>query len=238
VSVDSREGPGKPRRKIGSIQHLNITLDNAICEDCNNGWLSRLERQVRPFLADMAVSAKPTMLDPARQATLATWVVKTVLFLEMAFRQMYPHNRRVEGYVASEQELRWLRKHDEPPPRSLVWLGCWDCQNAVPVRYEPAEALLPTVDGFRVAGHFTTFALGYVAFQVFNVNFEEADRHRASSWNTQVPQSLAQALVPIRPTQGTDVSWPPQAFARRDWNRLVTWNDALRAGDPEIFERR
>lgn len=64
--------PGKLHQRIGKIQHLNITLDNAICRDCNSVWLSGLERQVRPFLAPMAVSAKPETLDPGGQALLAT----------------------------------------------------------------------------------------------------------------------------------------------------------------------
>jgi len=85
----------------------------------------------------MAVSAKPTTLEPDRQALLAMWGVKTVLLLEPAIRQMYPDRRPAEGYLASSVELQWLREHREPPPRSLVWPGCWDCQQAVPLRYAP-----------------------------------------------------------------------------------------------------
>ena len=57
----------------------------------------------------------------------------------------------------------------EPPPRSMVWLGCWDCQREVPVNYAPSSAPLPTRDGKPVEGHFATFTLGYAAFQVFTV---------------------------------------------------------------------
>ena len=230
VTVDVRDEPGELHQRIGTIQHLNITLGHAICRDCNSVWLSRLERQVRPFLAPMAVSAKPATLDPGHQALMATWGVKTALLLEMAIRQMYPDRRPVEGYLASSPELRWLREHREPPPRSLVWLGCWDCQQAVPVRYAPSEAPLPAAGGTPVIGHFTTFAFGYVAFQVFTVDFTAADQHQARTWNTRVPSSLAQALIPIWPPQG-EASWPPQAFARDDWNRLVTWDGALRQGE-------
>ena len=127
VAVDAREEGLSQRRRVGAMQALNITLDDAICKECNSVWLSRLERAVKPLLAPMAVSARPATLSPASQQLLATWAVKTVLLLELAFRQMYPASRPVEGYQASPPELAWLRARTEPPPRSRVWLGCWDC---------------------------------------------------------------------------------------------------------------
>jgi hypothetical protein len=191
VTVDRREEPAAgPVVRVGKIQHLNITLDEAICKYCNTVWLSQLEREVRPFLAPMAASAKPTTLDSRLQALLATWAVKTVLLFELAMRQMYPGGRPIRGYLASPPELAWLRANREPPPRSLVWLGCWDCRQATPVMYAPSSAPLPAADDSPVAGHFATFALGYVGLQVFTVDFVGADQHRAASWNTKVPSQL------------------------------------------------
>jgi len=90
VTVHAREVGLGERRRVGAMQALNITLEDAICEDCNSVWLSRLERRVKPVLAPMAVSARSATLSPASQKLLATWAVKTVLLLELAFRQMYP----------------------------------------------------------------------------------------------------------------------------------------------------
>lgn len=73
------------------------------------------------------------LLDTATQELLSLWAVKTCLFLELAIRQMYAGKRLVEGYLATTQELAWLRQKSEPPPRSMVWLGYWDCQKSVPV---------------------------------------------------------------------------------------------------------
>ena len=64
IKVDRRDETATgPLVQVGKIQHLNITLDEAICKDCNTVWLSQLEREVRPFLAPMAASANPTTLD-------------------------------------------------------------------------------------------------------------------------------------------------------------------------------
>jgi hypothetical protein len=200
---------------------------------CNNEWLAAMERKVAPVLKPMAVEAKPTVLDAAAQALVALWAVKTVLLLELAMRQRYPGSRSVEGYAATSQELAWLRERGEPPPRSMVWLACWDCQRSTPVNYEPSTADLPATDGSHVAGHLTTFTLGFVAFQVFTLDFIEAERHGAPVWNTRPPAPLMEALKRIWPPQLVvqDLSWPPAAFGKDDWRRLVTWDGVLRPGE-------
>jgi len=187
----------------------------------------------------MAVSSKPVTLSPASQKLLATWAVKTVLLLELAFRQMYPGSRLVEGYQASQPEFAWLRARSQPPPRSLVWLGCWDCQQAIPVRYAPSSTPLPAPEGSQVYGHFATFTLGYVAFQVFTVDYVAADLHQASQWNGHVSASLALALPRIWPPLlgQQEISWPPPAFAAPAWDRLVTWEGALRRGTDGIAQQ-
>jgi hypothetical protein len=188
---------------------------------------------VAQILTPMAVSAQPTVLDGPAQALVAFWAVKTVLLLELAIRQMFPGQRAVDGYQATDLEFAWLRERQEPPPRSMVWLGCWDCQQQTPVNYEPSAAGMPTTDGSSLAGHLTTFTLGFVAFQVFTVDFLAAEQHGAPVWNPKPPAPLAESLVRIWPPQlvVADVSWPPPAFGRDDWRRLVTWDGALRPGE-------
>jgi len=220
------------RQPVAKIHHLKLTLNGQICQECNNGFLSRMENAVRAYLGPMASSAAPTTLDLTAQTALATWAVKTTLLLELAYRQHYPDSRPIEGYQATPQELAWLRAEGRPPPRSFVWLGCWDCQATTPLMYEPSGASLPTRDGFPLAGHLTTFALGFVAFQVFTVDFVAADEHGAAPWNGLIPSTLTSALVRIWPAPGRPIAWPPLAFAANDWNRLVTWDGVLRPSRP------
>jgi hypothetical protein len=102
-----------------------------------------------------------------------------------------------------------------------------------PVCYEPSSAILPTADSLPVEGHLTTFTLGYVAFQVFSVDFLAAEQHKAEVWNTHVPGSLSGHLVRIWPKQlvTPGVSWPLQQFTSDEWHRLVNWDSALRRRD-------
>jgi hypothetical protein len=225
--------PGSQKRQVGRpLPLLRIVLKDAICATCNNAWLgSTVEKPVARLLAPMAVKRLPAELDPAKQRLLALWATKTALLLELALRQMYPGDRRIEGYAPSEAELAYMWRHKEPPPRSMVWMGCFDCKDSKPVAYEPAGAVLPTADGAEVAGHLATSTLGYVVFQVFSVDFVAADQHGAILWNTHVPESLNRHLVRIWPASQPvtpEVDWPPEQFGADEWPRLVTWDGALR----------
>jgi hypothetical protein len=231
VTIGASDGPGSTLQQVARLKHLNILLRKRLCARCNNEWLAGLERAVQPILEPMALrTAQSVTLDAAEQGILALWAVKTALLMEYAVRQKYQGRRAVEGYLAPPQELAWLWARSEPPPRSMVWMGAWDCQQAVPVNYEPSGAPVPTADGPSIPGHLTTFTLGYVVFQVFTVDFIAAQQHSAVVWNTHVPESLARALTRIWPQQPMtrDITWPPEAFHRDDWRRLITWDGVLR----------
>src|SRR5260221_3792077 len=120
LTVEASKGPMSEREDVGRLKHLNIVLRNAICGPCNYGWLASVEKVAAPVLTPMAVTAQPAVLDAEAQAMLAFWAVKTVLLLQLAFRQMYGKRRELTGYDPTTQELAWLWAKREPPPRSLV----------------------------------------------------------------------------------------------------------------------
>lgn len=231
VTFRTGDGGGPALEQVGRLRHLNVVLKDGLCRPCNNDWLAPVEDQVKAILLPMALRTESSVtLDAQAQALVSFWAVKTILLLELAIRQRFPGRRAVEGYVASGPELAWLRHRGEPPPRAMVWLGCWDCEREVPVNYEPSGAGLPTADGTDLAGHLATFTLGYVAFQVFTVDFVAAERHGAPVWNRGPLPPLADALPRIWPPQlvARDVDWPPPAFPHSDRRRMVTWDGALK----------
>jgi hypothetical protein len=125
------KGPVAPREPAGrKLQHLNVALKGALCERCNNVWLGGLEQQVASVLKPMAITAQPAVLDASAQAMLAFWAVKTVLVVQLAFRQMYGSRHELKRYDPASQLLAWLWAKRQPPPLSMVWLGAWDCHQA------------------------------------------------------------------------------------------------------------
>jgi hypothetical protein len=239
VTVNVREESGQAQA-VTVRPNPKILLQGGLCTTCNNERLSRLENAVKPVLGPMARYVQPTVLDLNTQRLLAVWAVKTVYLLELAARQQYPGVRLVEGYEPSVSEKGWLLGQLEmrpvtqldPPPRSMVWLTCWDCNEQSVFSYAPSSAALPTPDGGEVVGQFATLAVGFAAFQVFTVDYVEATRREAVVWNTRPPDSIASAVPRIWPQLlgAVAVSWPPATFANGDFDRLANWDRALRRG--------
>lgn len=223
------------KHEVRRLRHFQVTLDDGLCRKCNNELLSRLENMVKPVLGPMAVQAKPTTLDLDAQRLLAVWAVKTVYLLELAGRQRYAGTRQVEGYQPSISEVGWLLAELErrpvklvtPPPRTMVWLACWDCMSpdianqGSMIHYVPSSAALRSQSAGKVAGQFATLAIGYVVFQVFTVDYVEAEAQRAEVWNPDPPETIAYAVPLIWPhrLRAGDVTWPPDAFPHSDFNR-------------------
>ena len=245
VTVNAREEAGNPH-EVRTLRHFKVTLDGGLCNKCNNELLSRLEQVVQPILGPMAVRREPTTLDLASQRLLAVWAIKTVHLLELAIRQRYPGTRLVEGYQPSNAETGWLLAQleqqpprlVEPPPRSMVWLACWDCMapngtnRGSMLNYAPSSARLPTPGGGDVVGQFATLAIGSVVFQVFSVDYVQAEVRKAVVWNRDPPDSIAHAVPLVWPHRlgAGDVEWPPPAFPNDSFDRLVNWDMALRRG--------
>jgi hypothetical protein len=237
------------KQQVRALKHFQVTLDDGLCRKCNNELFSRLENVVQPVLGPMAVQAKPTTLDLRVQRLLAVWAVKTVYLLELAGRQQYAGARRTEGYKPGTSETGWLLAQFEhrpvqlvePPPRTMVWLACWDCKSpGTPdqgsmIHYAPSSAPLPTPDDGKMVGQFATLAIGYAVFQVFTVDYVEAEVRQAVVWNPGPPESIADAVLLIWPQRlrAGEVTWPPPAFPNNSCDRLVNWDMALRRGiDP------
>jgi hypothetical protein len=123
----------------------------------------------------------------------------------------------------------------------MVWLACWDCkapgdvEPGAPIRgsmvnYAPSSAPLPTPDGGEVVGQFATLTVGFAAFQVFTVDYVEAEVRQAKIWNPGPPQRIADGIRLIWPhrLRAGDVAWPPPAFPNDSLDRLVSWDMALR----------
>jgi hypothetical protein len=242
VNVAEESGAAHEVRRLRRFQ---LTLDGGLCRICNNERLGGLEQAVQPILEPMTVRCQPTTLDLASQQLLAVWAVKTIYLVELASRQQYPGTRPVEGYVPSQAEVGWLLAQVEgppvkakPPPRSMVWLACWNylapgAQRASMLHYAPSTAPLPARDGgSEVAGHFTALAVGFAAFQVFSVDYLERERRQAVGWNPGPPEGIGAAISLIWPhrLRAGDVAWPPPAFPYDSFDRLSNWDMALRRG--------
>src|SRR5215472_14798711 len=73
--------------------NLYVKLDRTVCANCNNGWMSDLEEQVKPCLGPMLVNEHSVNLDAEQQRDLARWALIKILLLELSIRQQHPRQR-------------------------------------------------------------------------------------------------------------------------------------------------
>jgi hypothetical protein len=109
----SDDGSSTPYRK-------EITLDsfrlNRICEDCNSGWMSRLEGRAKPVIKSLiSGDAKLTSLDTERRRLLARWAGKIAIVETHAVGAECP----VDGKV-----LEWMRTHEDREPGRFGAVAC------------------------------------------------------------------------------------------------------------------
>jgi hypothetical protein len=71
-----------PHAKPGSIHTIKI---RAVCKRCNNGWMSQLEEQSRPFLTPM-INGTPIVLDEKQVEVVARWITLKCIVAEHATR--------------------------------------------------------------------------------------------------------------------------------------------------------
>ncbi len=132
----------------------------AVCEPCNEGWMSDLETAVSRLLDPDALEGRPLSRD--EQTLLATWAMKTALTLNAAS----PANRRA---IHPETARRF--GHDRQLPDSAyIWLASYKGDaNPVP-RYAGYGVELyggqDSERGWRDVS-VSTFVVGPFVFQVF-----------------------------------------------------------------------
>jgi hypothetical protein len=168
----------------------------AICEDCNGGWLSRLENAVSAVLKPM-ILGQTQSLTAQQQEWVTFWALKTALLLDHTcrpgFRLMPP---QLFGLLFAERTTK------KPPPMTEASLGYVPFATfAVDLGY---TSNLEVVRGRVIPDDFAYRIVLIVGRLMFVVTGTNVDR---PVW---VPPQVRgdEALVQIHPGRGP-VEWPP-----------------------------
>ena len=146
-----------------------------VCAECNGGWMSRLESDVKPLIAP-AILGEQTTFDIEQQGLVATWAVKTALMLE----HTHPRGQLTMPTVAYD----YLYRHRLPPPNECVFLLRYEGEDQWPLSYHhfgikfarPSDPLPAEANG-----HGIVFAVGYLGVHLFGHHIEENPQIRCTS---------------------------------------------------------
>ena len=195
--------------------------------------MSKLEQRTAPVLTPMLLgqaAALPVVLDPAQQAVLSTWAVKTSLLLT------YRTFKAQSGGWIPGDNLRWLYQHahsDAPPPGAHIWLGGIRPRDPVTSRRlsASAQAMCLLDDDAKPVAHIGTFSIGHVLFQVFCCQQDHADLSPESQLWLAPSGPFAASLTEISRSSAT-LRWPASAVFSTDAVQVV--GERIKAPPPQL----
>jgi hypothetical protein len=168
---------------------------------CNGGWMSRLERCVRPFLEPMIRGNRSTIY-PDGSKVIAHWGLKTAMMIDFAQERQH---RCVPGsdYPALYEAKAVL-------PDTFVWIGACDFGAGALAR--PRTLDLNHGDG-QTTGFGVTLGVGHLVIEIIRVAVNDGHTLR-------IRGRLATALRRLWPYTNVIV-WPPAAvLSRQQASRL------------------
>ncbi|MGK5442143.1 hypothetical protein ACSNN7_10010 [Micromonospora sp. URMC 105] len=186
------------------------------CLDCNTRWMSVLEIDAKPLIADMWDHRRE--LEPHDQEVLATWATKMAVLVDGSA----PQPLILRGLA---HELRVTRR---PPTGTWVWasgfvgptnyLSAW----AKPLRLKPRDGQIPAEPN-AVCITFTAFR---IVFQVVITLYRGV-------YDVTASEDVGHLLMPLWPLDKTPRLWPPGAFDAEAVGDLAErFDDAVVVGSP------
>lgn len=152
------------------IQNTASIVLGQVCGECNNGWMSELENQVRPLVQSMLPGVIGRTLSAADAGTLARWAFKTAIVLNAASN--YRH-------IVPEAHYAHLYSTRQVPARVVVDassfhgnLGVTSVQSQHLNGVIKGDALL-ALDQIRRSGYNIGLGVGPIAFRVAHLPIQD-----------------------------------------------------------------
>lgn len=181
-----------------------------VCRSCNSGWMSRLQKQAKPYLLPL-LKGETVSIDAAAQEIISAWITMFVMVAEY----FNPYK------VSTSQEQR-RRFFDDPkcPVNWKIWIGDFDRENwpgllvhfALPI--SSAEHVPETMDNGlpRPNTQTMTFVVGRLYVHVC-----ASVTDLFANWTV----ANSRLLALICPAQQSVVPWPMKTLSDRDADSIA-----------------
>jgi hypothetical protein len=182
-----------------SLQELSAKT-RVVCGDCNSGWMSDLENQIKPIIGEMICNCTQTTLNSKDIATVAVWAYTKAIVAE------HSHHNTVPFWTFAERQR--FRQTLAIPPGLQIWLASLPVARGLFKSYL-VQTPLNTPQRFEL--NVFTYGLGHFVIQVVNTRWAKKAfrRHRPCPTLTQAPE-WDDCSIPVWPSKGESVLWPPR----------------------------
>ena len=180
---------------------LHMVIADAVCSNCNGGWMGRLESDFVKIIRSNLTDPIAKAFEPGELERVAMWAIKTAIWTEV-----YTTCLGLGAY-APLNNLRWMAKHNSPPPNSRVWMIA---VNSGVKRLAWSQAGGISDGQGKAIGALITFHIGCVGFQVLAFDFfdPKMDEPHRTTISIDPPPAFAKAMLEICPGTGTAATWP------------------------------
>lgn len=171
----------------------------AVCGDCNTGWMSTLEGEIKPTLGPM-MRGEEILLSVCQQEQLSVWALKTAMVTE-------GYKNASQEHFYSPQDGDNLRLGVSLPKFTNVWIGRLSAAGFHVVSSDVVPDISLTEPRFE--GWVSTIVVGYLVFQVASIrpSVELNNVIIGLACNGNWDGLLANIWPPVSPNK---VKWPPE----------------------------
>ena len=194
-------------QKLGTWKNKSPKLLQArcVCGNCNNGWMSKLEREMKPIMVSI-LDEKLRTLNTSSQAVIAVWAIKTAMALEAL------HPKKMFFY--SEIEHQNMRAVSTIPERTTIWIA--KCVNQ-PNIYSVGKYLHTAPGDNEVKAYVTTMAFGSLAIQVLSIRTLASLPKEISITYDSREGPWDKTLLQVWPLIPHSQKWPPNYGLDGEW---------------------
>lgn len=177
-----------------------------ICErECNNGWMSDVEKYAKPLLKPMILGSRRVTLDAEDMKIIANWITMKAMVFHWTLKRD----------LIGVSQHRYLRDHLRPPPTAQLWIAAHTGEETAfsifglkgsIIGTSEAEVRSPSDLRERFYVYLATIVVGHFVGEVF--------AHNLPFDFSLIREGLyAPTLKPIWPAGGV-VEWPPKQVIR------------------------
>lgn len=199
ASVDNRLVGAASLREKRRDGHLLTTKFRKVCVECNNGWISALENQVRPSLTKL-ILGKAVALTADELTRISTWAAIVTIMAEYT---------QVELRGIPPEDAHSIYAYRKPPTNWKIYLGDYSGRQFAPCRYRHSSVVAIPKSDYEANGYRPSHPNAQSSTHVLGNLLILADRDPPGLDLVGIGADARQCLERAWPTRDLTLLWPP-----------------------------